>query len=100
VYTLIATDPDWIDPMSPSPHTVLLAVVDAVEASGEPVPRGELADSLGVPEATLSEPLAALSECELLEATGGGYRPTVTTHELLARDIDAEDVLVVDIVEE
>lgn len=86
--------------MSLSAHTVLLGVVEAAEVSGEPVPKRELADALDVSKGALSEPLYALRECELLEATDEGYRPTVTAHELLALDIDPGDVLVVDVVEE
>lgn len=86
--------------MPPSPHTVLLAVVEANDATDEPVPTGVLADSLGVSEDSLSEPLDSLCACELLEATGDGYRPTVTAWELLELDIDPGDVLVVDLVDE
>jgi predicted transcriptional regulator len=86
--------------MSPSPHTVLVSIVDRTEETGEPVTVRELATVVGASEAVLEGPIAALRECDLLETTAEGYRPTVTAHELLALDVDFEDVLVVDIVEE
>jgi DNA-binding IclR family transcriptional regulator len=86
--------------MSPSPHVVLESVVEAAEATDSPVSVASLADQLDVPEPTLSEPLARLCACELLEATEAGYRPTVTAHELLAAGIELDDIVVFDVVEE
>lgn len=86
--------------MSLSSHTVLVEIVREVDTSGEPVPTDRLAESLTVAEPTLAETLASLQECELVKATDSGYRPTVTARELLALDIDLDDVLVVDVLEE
>jgi DNA-binding transcriptional regulator LsrR (DeoR family) len=86
--------------MPPSPHTVFLEVVDRYRDSGEPVTRRATADSLGVDRASLSRPLDSLCEVELLEVTEHGYRPTVTAEELLALDVDLDEVLVVDPVDE
>jgi predicted transcriptional regulator len=86
--------------MSPPPHAVLSAVVDAYRASGDPVAAATVADALDVPEPAIAEPLTSLCDCELLARTDGGYRPTITARELLALDIDPEDVLVLDVVEE
>lgn len=86
--------------MNPSMHTVLVEVVSRAQECGDPVSERALADSLGVPEATLADPLDTLCELELVEPTDGGYRPTVTAHELLALDVDFDDVLVLDIVDE
>lgn len=86
--------------MSPSPHTVLVAVVSIYGDSGDPVTAGTLADSLQVPEQALAEPLDTLCEFDLLAGTGDGYRPTVTARELLALDVELDDVLVLDLVGE
>jgi len=86
--------------MTPLPYAVLEAVVDAYRQSGNPVTPTDIAESLDVPVEALEEPIDSLRECELLEPTGGGYRPTVTAHELLELDVGTDDVLVVDIVEE
>jgi DNA-binding IclR family transcriptional regulator len=84
----------------PPTHVVLVEIVDRHRESRDPVTRGTLATSLGVPETTLSESLGALRECELVETTDRGYRPTETAHELLALDVDPDGVLVLDPVEE
>jgi len=86
--------------MSLSPHTVLVAVVDQHEDSEEPVPARAVAESQGVPEESVSQSLESLCEFELLEPTERGYRPTVTARELLALDIELDDVLALDLVEE
>jgi predicted transcriptional regulator len=86
--------------MSVHPHTVLVAVVAIADADGEPVATERLAASLAVSPATLSEPLESLCALALLEATAGGYRPTVTAHELLALELPPEAVLVVNPVDE
>ena len=86
--------------MVPSTHAVLVAVVDRAEETGEAVTMQEIALAIDASEAALDEPIDALCACDLLEATARGYRPTVTAHELLALDVDFEDVLVVDVVEE
>jgi len=86
--------------MSLSPHTVLVEVVDQYEQSEEPVTARTVAESQAVPEETLSNTLESLCEFELLELTEEGYRPTVTARELLALDIELDDVLVLDLVEE
>lgn len=86
--------------MSPSTHTVLVEIVDTAQESGEPVTIRELADSLEVPESTVSDRIDSLREFELVARTQQGYRPTVTAHDLLQKDPDFEDLLVVDLVEE
>ncbi|ELZ21114.1 hypothetical protein C475_19188 [Halosimplex carlsbadense 2-9-1] len=86
--------------MSPSSHTVLVAVVDQYQNSDEPVTAHSIAESQGLSEEALTRPLESLCELELLESTEQGYRPTVTARELLALDIDPDDVLVLDLVEE
>lgn len=86
--------------MSPSSHTVLVAVVDHYRKSNEPVTARSIAESEGIPEEALTQPLESLCEFELLEPTERGYRPTVTAREFLALDIEPEDVLVLDLVEE
>jgi predicted transcriptional regulator len=86
--------------MSPSPHSVLVAVVDRYEEAGEPVTAAAVAESRNVSEEALSEPLESLCEFELLEPTERGYRPTVTARELLALDVELDDALVLDLVEE
>ena len=86
--------------MSPSPHAVLVETVTLAEEAGEPVSSARLAESLDVPEPALADPLDSLCEYELLAATGDGYRPTVTAHELLALDVELDDTLVVYLVDE
>ncbi|QCC51677.1 helix-turn-helix domain-containing protein [Halapricum salinum] len=86
--------------MSPSPHSVLVTIVERTRETGEAVTAREIALAIDASEAALDEPIDALCACDLLEATARGYRPTVTAHELLALDVDFEDVLVVDVVEE
>lgn len=86
--------------MSPSPDEVLVETVRRVEETGSPVTRRELAESLDASEPALREPVASLREYELLEATGRGYRPTVTAHELLELDVELDDVFVFELVDE
>lgn len=86
--------------MSPSTHAVLVAIVEESRRTGDPVPAGRVAETLGVSEAALAGALDSLRECELVEATGDGYRPTVTARELLELDVAFDDVLVLDFVEE
>jgi Mn-dependent DtxR family transcriptional regulator len=86
--------------MSVHPHTVLVAVVAIADADGEPVATERLAASLGVSLAALTGALESLCDLALLEATGAGYRPTVTAQELLALELPPEAVLVVDPVDE
>jgi predicted ArsR family transcriptional regulator len=86
--------------MSPSPHTVLVETVDAVGESGGPVTASTVAGSLGASEAAVADHLDTLCGFDLLEATEEGYRPTVTGRELLALDVDLDDVFVLDVVEE
>lgn len=85
--------------MSLSPHAVLAEVVDRYDRTGEPVAARELRESLDVSGSALDQPLDSLCEFELLERTARGYRPTVTGRELLALDIELEDVLVLDLVD-
>jgi len=86
--------------MTPPPHTVLVEVFDRYRESGEPVAAETIAESLNVPEERLSSVFESLREFELLVRTDGGYRPTVTAEELLALDIELDDVVVLDLVEE
>lgn len=86
--------------MSPSPHTVLVAVVDRYRESNGAVTARELAERQGVSEEAFAQPLESLCEFELLESTEDGYRPTVTARELLALDVELDDVFVLDLVEE
>lgn len=86
--------------MSPSSHTVLVAVVDHYQESNEPVTAQRIAESEGIPEEALTHSLESLCEFELLEATEQGYRPTVTARELLDLDVEPDDLLVLDLVEE
>ncbi len=86
--------------MAPSPHTVLVEVVDCHRTSDEPVSARAVADSLGVPESALAGPLDSLCEFDLLARTETGYRPTVTAEELLALDIELDDTVVLDVVDE
>jgi predicted transcriptional regulator len=86
--------------MPPSSHTVLVAVVDQYQDSNEPVTARSIAQSQDIPEEALTQPLESLCEFELLESTEQGYRPTVTAREFLALDVQADDVLVLDVVEE
>lgn len=86
--------------MSVSTHTVLVEIVDQTGSADDAVTKAALAKALSVPESALCSPIESLIDCELLEATENGYRPTVTAHELLALDVDVANVLVVDVVEE
>ena len=86
--------------MTLPPHTVLVEVVDRYQESEEPVTAETVAESLNVPEERLSSSLESLREFELLVQTNDGYRPTVTAQELLALDVELDDVLVLDLVEE
>jgi predicted transcriptional regulator len=86
--------------MEPSTHTVLKEVVDRNRESGEPVRSRAVAESLGVTESAVTEPLDTLCEFELLESSERGFRPTVTAQELLALDIDLEETVALDFVEE
>jgi len=86
--------------MHPSPHTVLVETVSLAEESESAVTPARLAASLDVPESTLADPLDSLCACDLLAVTDEGYRPTVTAHELLALDVEVDDVLVLDPVDE
>lgn len=84
--------------MSPSPYTVLETLVDLYRQSGDPVTARAVAASLD--HRTVEPQCRSLRGHDLLEATGDGYRPTVTAHELLALDVDADDVLVLDVVDD
>lgn len=85
--------------MTLSTHTLLAEIADRYDRTGEPVADRELRESLDVSGGALEESLASLCEFELLERTGRGYRPTVTGRELLALDVELEDVLVLDLVD-
>lgn len=86
--------------MEPSTHTVLVEVVDRYRESGEPVRARAVADSLGLTESAVSEPLDSLCEFELLQSVERGYRPTVTAREMLELDIDLDETVALDFVEE
>lgn len=85
--------------MTLSTHALLAEVADGYDRTGEPVAARELRESLDVPGSALEESLDSLCEFELLERTARGYRPTVTGRELLALDVELEDVLVLDFVD-
>lgn len=85
--------------MTPSTHALLTEIVDRYERGGDPVAARELAASLEASESSLDESLGSLCEFELLERTDSGYRPTVTARELLALDVEFDDVLVLDFVD-
>jgi len=86
--------------MSDSMQTVLETVVDGYRRSGEPVTLQRVAGSTNWSEESLAEPIESLRDYELIEETDGGYRPTVTGRELLAADIDIDDVVVLELVDE
>jgi RIO-like serine/threonine protein kinase len=86
--------------MSPSTHAVLVEVVTLCRESGQPVSAATVADSLDVPESEVAGPLDSLCEFEFLEPTDRGYRQTVTGEELLALEVEIDDVVVCDVVEE
>lgn len=86
--------------MSDSMQAVLDAVVDGYRRSGEPVTVRRVAESVDGNEETLAATIESLRECELVEETARGYRPTVTGRELLATDIDVDDVVVIEFVDE
>ena len=83
--------------MSPSIHTVLVELVEETP-TGDAVSEQRLAESLAVPETALDPPLEKLRKCELIAATEEGYRPTPTAREVLALDVDLDDILVLDVV--
>ncbi|MCU4717026.1 hypothetical protein [Halapricum hydrolyticum] len=85
--------------MSPSTHTVLVEIVEETP-TGDAVSKRRLAESLAVPETALDPALEKLRECEFIEATEEGYRPTTTTREVLALDVDFDDILVLDVVDD
>ncbi len=86
--------------MSLSTHAVLVELVALSRESDEPVSAATVADSLDVPESELAEPLDSLCEFEFLGSTDRGYRPTVTGEELVALDVEFDEVVVCDVVEE
>jgi Holliday junction resolvasome RuvABC ATP-dependent DNA helicase subunit len=85
--------------MTLSTHALLTEITDRYQQAGEPVAVQELCESLDVPESAIEDSLDSLCEFELLERTDSGCRPTVTARELLALEIDPDEVLVLDFVD-
>jgi predicted transcriptional regulator len=85
--------------MCPSPYAVLDAVVTIYRERDEPVPPQAIAETLDVPADALDQPLESLRKFELIQPTGGGYRPTVTATELLELDIEFDDILILDLID-
>lgn len=85
--------------MSLSTRTVLVEIAEETPP-GETISKRRLAERLAVPKSALDHSIERLCECELLEATEAGLRPTVTARELLALDVDFDRILVLDVVEE
>jgi predicted transcriptional regulator len=86
--------------MDPSPHAVLVEVVERYDESAGPVSPHVVADSLDAPESAVSDRCESLCEFDLLYPEATGYRPTVTARELLALDIDLGDAVALDVVSE
>jgi predicted transcriptional regulator len=85
--------------MAPSPHTVLVETVSLSRESGEPVSSAAIADALDAPEPSVAESLDSLCAYEFLSETDGGYQPTVTATELLALDVEFDEILVCEVVD-
>lgn len=80
--------------MSISPHQLLSFTVDYYDEHEQPVTVAIATRQLNATPASVAAGFDRLVECELLQGTDGGYRPTVTGRELLALDIDPQYAIV------
>jgi len=87
-------------PGRPSREEVLQIVVDQYDHAGPPVTASNLERSLDSSERDVRACLDSLQALSLVAWTGQGWRPTTTARELLALDVDAGGVCVVDVVED
>lgn len=79
-----------------SRRRLLEHVVAAYDRDERPVSPEELAAVLGVDADRVRDCLAEFQTCALVVAVEEGYRPTTTARELLALDLDSDDLLIVD----
>jgi predicted transcriptional regulator len=83
--------------MGHSRRRILEHVVAAYDRRERPVSAAEVARACEVDPERVRACFAELCECALLARVGsGGYRPTTTARELLALDVDCDDLVIVD----
>ena len=88
--------------MTATRHQLLEVLVAHHERQETPITAAELASHVDGELAVVTEHLDSLERCALLKepADSDGYVPTTTAHELLALDIRADALVVVDTCQE
>jgi predicted transcriptional regulator len=83
--------------MGHSRRRLLEHLVAAYDRHDRPVSVEELASALAADPDWVRACLSELRDCALVVRAGpGGYRPTTTGRELLALDVDCDELLIVD----
>ena len=85
--------------MTSSIHAVLVSLVERYDGTDGPVTPEGLAASCDRSADELCRTLARFRAVDLAAREGSGYRPTVTTRELLAAGIDLDGAVALDPVE-
>jgi predicted transcriptional regulator len=86
--------------MPVSEQSVLVAVVQRYDNTGEPLSTAAVAARTDGDDDAVAAALERLAASEFLVETATGYRPTVTAREFLALDIEVDDIVAVAVVEE
>ncbi len=82
--------------MTVSEMQILSRTVTRYETQGEPVTPAGLAAEMEAETEVIRTCFDDFESKYLLKQTEGGYRPTVTAHELLELDIEHDDLVILD----
>ena len=86
--------------MPVSEQSVLVAVVEQYDDTGEPPSSSAVAARTDGDDDAVAAALERLAASEFLVETATGFRPTVTAREFLALDIEVDDIVAVSVAEE